>query len=91
MVYECSWTASDQARADINRYYKQAYDRLAEHDPAAAANLERAQKAWISYRNAHCELATVYVGSPMAGYCPMQLNGERALQLKELAGEYDGP
>lgn len=87
VVYECAGTVSDQARASINQYYTLAHARLLADNPADADKLETAQKSWVAYRNTHCALATVYVGSPMSAYCPMKLNIARALELEELAGE----
>lgn len=43
--------------------------------------------AWLAYRNGQCSLATIYVGSPMHGYCPMMLNIQRLEELKEMAGQ----
>jgi uncharacterized protein YecT (DUF1311 family) len=87
VVHECAGAASDAAKADINRYYKKAQANLATQNSQDAIALENSQKAWVIYRNSHCALAEQHIGSPMASYCPMQLNAARAEELKALAGE----
>lgn len=87
VVEACSSEVSDRAKAEITRHYKAIHARLSQANAEDAAKFEESQKAWLKYRNAHCELAGSYIGSPMYGYCPMQLNAERALQLRELNGE----
>ncbi|UHQ24624.1 DUF1311 domain-containing protein [Lysobacter sp. 5GHs7-4] len=87
VVDACSNQVSTSAKAEITRRYKTIHARLSEANPDDAAKFEASQKAWLNYRNAHCELAGSYIGSPMYGFCPMKLNTERALELRELDGE----
>ncbi len=87
VVDACSSQVSDQAKVEMNALYKVTYQRLREQSPSAAVALEQAQKAWLVYRDTHCQLAGEYVGSPMHAYCPMQLNIERVDQLRELSGQ----
>lgn len=87
VVEACSTEVSDRAKAEITRRYKTIHARLAEANADDAAKFEESQKAWLKYRNTHCELAGSYIGSPMYGFCPMTLNAERALELRELDGE----
>lgn len=85
VVEGCSNMASYEAKKHINLYYNKIYNRLLSEAPEDAKKLEDAQKAWIVYRDKHCALMGSYVGSPMYGYCPMQLNIARADELQELA------
>jgi len=85
VVHMCSEEATQKAKSDINKYYKSAYEKIASSDPEDAKKFEESQKAWVSYRNTHCNLSGSYIGSPMYSYCPMQLNSARALELKELS------
>ena len=87
VVHECAERASAAAKTDINRYYKLAQAKVAQQAPEDVIKLENSQKAWLTYRNSYCDLATTHVGSPMSSYCPMKLNAARAEELKELAGE----
>ena len=87
VVEECSGTASERAKAEITSRYKSIYARLLAEAPEDAEKFEKSQKSWLQYRNLHCDLAGAYVGSPMYGYCPMQLNSARALELRELDGQ----
>lgn len=86
-VMACSDAVSAAAKREINQLYARIHARLSSEFPADADKLEQAQKAWIVYRNGHCDLAGAHVGSPMYGYCPMLLNINRADELRELAGD----
>lgn len=83
VVSACSNLVSKKAKQEITAHYKSIYQRLLKF-PADAQKLESSQKAWIEYRDGHCSLAGSYIGSPMYGYCPMNLNSARALELHEL-------
>lgn len=84
-VSACAEDVANQTRPEMNRLYQAINAKM--NGPADAAKLEKAQKAWIVYRDNHCELAGSYVGSPMYYFCPMTLNIERVKQLREMAGE----
>lgn len=86
-VLNCSSTVSASVKSEINALYAKLHARLAQQSADDANKLEQTQKAWLAYRNGQCDLATSYVGSPMFGYCPMQLNIQRADELRELLGE----
>jgi uncharacterized protein YecT (DUF1311 family) len=86
-VTACAEKTSLAAKTEINMLYQKAYGMLAKQSAADAAKLEHSQKSWVSYRNNHCELVTSYVGSPMFGFCPMQLNISRVNELRELVGQ----
>jgi uncharacterized protein YecT (DUF1311 family) len=73
-VLSCSQEVSAQVKGEINALYHKTYARLDEDSPEDAAAFEKAQKAWLKYRNGHCALAGDYVGSPMYEHCPMQSN-----------------
>lgn len=84
-VSACAEGVADQTKPEMNRLYQAIAAKM--NGPADAAKLEKAQKAWLVYRDNHCELAGSYVGSPMYYFCPMTLNIERVQQLREMAGE----
>ncbi|MBW8726372.1 MAG: DUF1311 domain-containing protein [Inquilinus limosus] len=84
-VSACAEGVADQTKPEMNRLYQAITAKM--NNPADAAKLEKAQKAWLVYRDNHCELAGSYVGSPMYYFCPMTLNIERVKQLREMAGE----
>ena len=86
VVEECSGEVSEKAKGEITRRYKSIYARLLSENPEDAGKFESSQKAWLQYRNLHCDLAGSYIGSPMYGFCPMNLNAARALELRELDG-----
>ncbi|WP_343716247.1 lysozyme inhibitor LprI family protein [Inquilinus sp.] len=84
-VSACAEGVADQTKPEMNRLYQAILAKM--NGRADAAKLEKAQKAWIVYRDNYCELAGSYVGSPMYYVCPMTLNIERVKQLREMAGE----
>ncbi len=86
-VEACSSVTSEHAKAEMTRLYRAFYRKLLAENANDAARLERAQKAWLVYRDLHCELAGSYVGSPMYSFCPMQLNIDRVIELRELVGQ----
>lgn len=86
-VLGCSEEISTAVKKEINSLYNELYATLTSTSVEDAAKFEQSQKAWVSYRNKHCELATSYVGSPMYGFCPMSLNIARVKELRELAGK----
>lgn len=85
VVDACSGEASAAAKKQINLYYNKIYSRLLKDVPEDAKKLEQSQKAWVVYRDNHCQLMASYVGSPMYSFCPMRLNIARADELQELA------
>ncbi|MCD9031014.1 DUF1311 domain-containing protein [Luteimonas sp. Y-2-2-4F] len=86
VVQVCASRVSERAKEEIEQRYRSIHARLRSSDPADADKFEASQKAWLTYRNAHCALAGSHIGSPMYDYCPMTLNSARALELRELDG-----
>lgn len=84
-VYSCSDFVSDQAKSEINKLYKIISEKIKARNSGDGMKFDQAQKNWLNYRNAHCELSGSYVGSPMYSYCPMKLNISRAYELREFA------
>ena len=88
VVEVCSNMTSDKAKREITKRYKSIYDRLLSSEfPENAKKFEASQKAWLQYRNTHCNLAGTYIGSPMYVVCPMNLNSARAEELRGLDRE----
>lgn len=84
VVAKCSAVVSDKAMAEISRRYQSIHLRFTKASPEALSSFEMSQKAWIQYRNTHCDLAGRYVGQPMFDFCPMKMNAARALELRML-------
>jgi len=85
-VEACSNKVSEKAKRDITKRYQSIHERLLAEDPEAARRFEASQKAWLQYRNLHCDLAGRYIGSLMYVSCPMELNSARARELGSLDG-----
>jgi uncharacterized protein YecT (DUF1311 family) len=81
----CTESVTDGAKREMNQLYKKIYDALQAKAPADAAQLEKAQRAWLDYRNAHCDLTQKLMGTPEMVICPMDLNIERVNELRQLA------
>lgn len=85
VVEGCSNMASDELKRDITKHYQSIYKRLLVlESPEEAKKFEASQKAWLQYRNLHCDLEGRYIGGPRYAYCPMLENLERAQQLRTL-------
>ena len=87
VVYECANLASDAAKKEIERLYFAMHSYLLTEDVDNALKLETSQKAWLEYRDTHCELMGSYVGSPSLDICNMALNGARVEELQEMLGD----
>lgn len=82
-VEACADNISEKTKKEINKEYNRIHKALLKENQQHADQFDDAQKSWLTYRNAHCELATWYVGSPQHSYCPMIINIERLRELKE--------
>lgn len=83
-VAGCAEGLSEAVKKEMNRVYQQLFLKLQASTPQDAEQLETAQKAWLVYRNGHCDLQGKHVGSPMYYTCPMELNIQRVDELKFL-------
>lgn len=84
LVAACAEEVSEMAKKEMNRVYQRLYLKLQQVSQADAQELEEAQKAWLTYRNAHCSMQGKHVGSPMYYTCPMELNIDRVGELQFL-------
>ncbi|HHC73881.1 MAG TPA: DUF1311 domain-containing protein [Thiothrix sp.] len=81
----CSEQTSVVAKDDITRAYQKIEKKLSLYDDATdlAKALVASQKAWINYRDTHCELShRIAAQTP---YCLMLVNAKRAEELGILA------
>lgn len=85
----CAEGASESAKKEMNRVYQRLYLKLQQTSQEDAQQLENAQKAWLIYRNEHCDMLGKYDGSPMYTICPMKRNIDRVAELQLLLGGGD--
>ena len=85
----CAEGASESAKKEMNRVYQRLYLKLQQTSQEDAQQLENAQKAWLIYRNEHCDMLGKYDGSPMYIICPMKLNIDRVAELQLLLDSGD--
>jgi uncharacterized protein YecT (DUF1311 family) len=83
---ECAGDAYDEADRKLNETYKQIADRLADA-PEIKASLKKAQRAWITFRDAECEFTNAQaVGGSLYGalitQCLAELTEQRAEMLQ---------
>ncbi len=69
LVAACAESVSDVAKKQMNLTYQRLYLKLQQTSAEAAQQLEGAQKAWLIYRNAHCDMQGKHIGSPMYYTC----------------------
>lgn len=86
---ECYQAKYKKDKATLNA----VYDRLnASFDEAGKQQLERSQKAWLSYRTAQCDGLMSYIGSQAMGAgsglinisCLSEMTADRIKELKNL-------
>ena len=85
----CAEGASESAKKEMHRVYQRLYLKLQQTSQEDAQQLENAQKAWLIYRNEHCDMLGKYDGSPMYTICPMKLNIDRVAELQLLLDSGD--
>lgn len=85
----CAEGASESAKKEMNRVYQRLYLKLQQTSQEDAQQLENAQRAWLIYRNEHCDMLGKYDGSPMYTICPMKLNIDRVAELQLLLDSGD--
>ncbi|SFU23045.1 lysozyme inhibitor LprI family protein [Mesorhizobium sp. YR577] len=71
---ECYGKVFKKADAELNKLYKEIEGRLKD-DPDTQKNLVAAQRAWVSYRNAECDLQTSGGGSIVGTTYPICQTG----------------
>jgi uncharacterized protein YecT (DUF1311 family) len=87
---ECHRRETKVWDARLNARYKKLMATLS---PAAAKGLQKAQRAWMAYRDAYCEAVTLpYEGGSMgivsSAYCHLDLTAHQALRLETIS--FDG-
>lgn len=87
IVHGCSELVSDTVKKEMNTLYDIIHKNISKRSVDDVKKFENSQKLWLKYRKKHCELMGSYVGSPMYSVCPMTLNKQRVLELRELAGK----
>jgi uncharacterized protein YecT (DUF1311 family) len=85
---EMNQCLSDQitlAEKELAKYFEESRRRVA-HDPRTLVEFEKAQKAWVAFRDAHCGAIYQYwaqgsVRGAKAGYCVLKLTRRRTHDL----------
>lgn len=83
LIYECTERVNEQVKKAINSTYQKLQKKFGD-DSYSKEKFDNAQKAWIAYRDAECEFAGHYIGSPMYAICPMEKNIDRLKEMQEL-------
>lgn len=96
---QCSYMDFEKADKELNAVYKDALKKAAKADQQAAEMgpgyvgaikaLKKAQRAWIDYRDGHCDtMGYEALGGSMQGMlisgCQARLTEDRTKQLREL-------
>jgi uncharacterized protein YecT (DUF1311 family) len=82
---ECTEGITDVAKREMNVLYKRIHDALQVKNATDAVAFEKSQRAWLEYRNMHCDLEQKYIGGPETAICPMDLDIERVNKLRRLS------
>jgi uncharacterized protein YecT (DUF1311 family) len=84
---QCLITVHKKVDAELNDVYQQALKKWKE--PEHTGNLRKAQRAWVSYRDANCdaEYATYgrgTMGPNMYAMCRIKLTRQRTEEIKRI-------
>ena len=82
-IYECTGYADEKYKSSMNKAYNKIYKSLKTdgRNPTDAADFEKSQLGWLDYRDQHCGLEGMYIGSPAFPICVSDKNKERAEEL----------
>ncbi|WP_203310309.1 lysozyme inhibitor LprI family protein [Sphingomonas beigongshangi] len=103
-IAQCWTGAYDRADAELNRRWPDVLKAASEADrafvpnqrrgaPAAVQDLKNAQRAWLKYRDAQCELESDYaqggsLQAIIASRCETELTLARIKQLQDIAAGF---
>ena len=84
----CAGERYEQSDATLNQRYREAMDRL-DDDEQARSSLRKAQRAWIAFRDAHCDFMTSgsrdgSIYPALQAGCLADLTDERTQELNTL-------
>ena len=82
---QCLSARMTLAEKELAKYLEESRRRVA-NAPRTLAEFEKAQKAWVAFRDAHCGAIYQYwaqgsVRGAMAGYCVLELTRRRTHDL----------
>jgi uncharacterized protein YecT (DUF1311 family) len=82
---DCASSEYKKADTELNRVYQETLKKL---QPTDAQLLRKAQRAWLAYRDAHCDAQyRLYTGGSIApvilAQCRATLTAQRATEIKE--------
>jgi uncharacterized protein YecT (DUF1311 family) len=102
---QCAYLDFEKADAELNAVYKQAMKAATDNDKQAAemneayvgavAELKKAQRAWIDYRDGNCEgMSREALGGSMQSMltsgCQARMTEARTKELRELISALSG-
>jgi uncharacterized protein YecT (DUF1311 family) len=85
-INECFAKELKKADARLNRVYQQTREKLSPQD---AALLQKAQRAWVAFRDAQCEAEHALLDGGTAGpaalmSCKLELTRRRVAEIKTI-------
>ena len=89
----CTYEAYQQADAKLNRLWRSIQNQFdgSDYDARTKSTLLKAQRAWLAYRDAHCEefLASVQGGSGFPQFSATCLDTMTRARIAELSIHFD--
>ncbi len=89
-IYECTGYADEKYKSAMNKAYSKIYKSLKTdgRSTSDAADFEKSQLGWLDYRDQHCGLEGMYIGSPAQPICISDKNKERAEELMHFSDNF---
>lgn len=89
-IYECTGYADQKYKSAMNQAYNKIYKSLKTdgRNSSDAADFEKSQLGWLDYRDQHCGLEGMYIGSPAYPICVSDKNKQRAEELIDFSENF---
>lgn len=89
-IYECTGYADQKYKSTMNKAYNKIYKSLKTdgRDSTDADSFEKSQLGWLDYRDKHCGLEGMYIGSPALPLCVSSKNKARAEELLDFSENF---
>lgn len=89
-IYECTGYADEKYKSAMNKAYNKIYKSLKTNARSSsdAADFEKSQLGWLDYRDQHCGLEGMYIGSPAYPICVSDKNKARAEELMSFSENF---
>lgn len=84
VIHACAGNISRRVGLEITERLHLLRDIYSSEALQDVDKLNESQEAWLSYRDAQCDLSGIHIGSPMYSLCPMEKGIQRLNEINDL-------